>query len=353
MFRGKSLIIIDDSENIRTILSKVLKKHGYLISTFANAKDTIQFCENNLPDLLIIDFYKTGIDIPAFYNSLQNIPKGGSLPIFCITGSKQDDKRLRDFLPNIVSFFHKPVKVKDLVIKINDFFENNTVQAVPIFNGELGNVDVWKLLKNIEDTGISGHIEVITKNSTKVKFALKRGMLDDMVLMGSDENDPISYLINENEGILTVYQDLVKLSTVEEEVFDQEEQDQVLFEVDAGTDEDFLMELLSQLMKKFIEDIGRQDTLKTFMKVSLKLSKMYPELRLLNVNYKGEVTWEGNIEIGDTVNFVEAFARLVLDIFVEMGTISGEMYEINDFFPKKNKHLEKLNFYEIFDKQLE
>ena len=113
------------------------------------------------------------------------------------------------------------------------------------------------------------------------------------------------------------------------------------------------MVLLGNLIKKLIEEVGRQDTLKTFMKVSLKLSKTYPELRLLNVNYQGEVTWEGDIDISKVVNFVDAFARLILDMLVEMGAVSGDMYELHDFIPADDPNLNKLDFYEVYEKQLD
>ena len=353
MFRGKSIVVLDDSKQVRKILTSVLKKHGYLVSAFATSKETIEFIENNLPDLMIIDFYKTGIDIGTFQEELNTIPKISSLPIFCISGNKQDDNRLLSYLPSITQIFHKPVKVKDLITKINDYFEHSSKQAVPIFNGDLGSVDVWKLLKNIEESGVTGYIEVITKDSKKIKFTLIKGMLDDLVMMGADGNDPISYLLNENEGILTVYQELVSLKPLEEEEFAEEDKHQVLFAEEQSDTDVHYMSLLGSLIKQLIEKVGRQDTLKTFMKVSLKLSKIYPELRLLNVNYQGQVTWEGDIEISSVVNFVDAFARLILDILVEIGAISGDMYELHDFIPKDDPDLLKIDFYDVYQKQLE
>ena len=353
MFRGKSIVVLDDSKQVRKILTSVLKKHGYLVTAFASAEETIEFTENNLPDLLIIDFYKTGIDIGSFQQELGGIPHVSSLPIFCISGNKQDDNRLLSYLPNITHIFHKPVKIKDLITKINSYFEHSSKQSVPIFNGDLGSVDVWKLLKHIEESGVTGYIEVITKDSKKIKFTLIKGMLDDLVMMGADGDDPISYLLNENEGVLTVYQELVSLKPLEEEEFAEDEKEQVLFAEEPGSADSHYMVLLGNLIKKLIEEVGRQDTLKTFMKVSLKLSKTYPELRLLNVNYQGEVTWEGDIEISKVVNFVDAFARLILDILVEMGAVSGDMYELHDFIPADDPNLNKLDFYKVYEKQLD
>jgi len=348
MFRGKSIVVLDISHQVRNTLTTVLQNHDYIATGFDDLGETLEFCENNKPDLLIVNFYKTGFDTGDFSSQLASIQVGYDLPVVCITGSRKEDSQLLSYLPNIVHILHKPVKIKDLVLRINDYFDTESIQAVPIFNGDLASVDIWKLLKNIEETGVSGYIEIITRDSKTIKFTLKKGMLDDLSLMGGDENDPINYLLNEKEGIITVYQQLVNLAPVEE-VFDPAEKDAVLFEEGSHTVGQYILNDLERLVTFFFDNVGRQDTLKSFITVSMKISIKTPEIKDLNVNYKGQVTWESDDKIKNIENYLEIFAQLFKSLIVEMNKQSGQNYELMQILTEENTKLKQAGFYGIFE----
>jgi DNA-binding response OmpR family regulator len=325
-----------------------LQRSHFLASAFASADDAIAFCEMNMPDLMVIDFYQSSFTAEKLKQKLIGLEGGSKIPVIAISKTRQDDNRIREALPNVAHIFRKPLKVKDLVQRLTNTFASEDQQAVPIFNGDLQTIDIWKLLKNIEDTGISGYLEIIPQDGKIVKFSLIKGMLDDSVFLGSDENDPISFLLEESNGVLTVYQELVRLGS--EEAIANAEAVETAEELlptasQESSDGEILITHLSELIKALIGAAGRQETLKTFIKVSLLLSKDYPELRLLNVNYVGEVTWESEIEVEKIENYCTAFAGLFQGLLREIGAQTGNRYQYSDFFNERNVQLERIGFY--------
>jgi CheY-like chemotaxis protein len=350
MYRGKAIVVLDESEQIRETLTTVLKRHGYIASGFDSLDNAIEFCLSNRPDLLIVNFYKTGFRVEEFSGKMSEL---NELPLVCITGSRKKDNYLITYFPNLLHILHKPVRIKELITLINDYFDTKVIQEVPIFNGDLGSVDIWKLLKNIEESGVSGHIEILTKESQKIKFTLKKGMLDDLSLTGNDINDPINLLLNEKEGIITIYQQLVNLATLEEDKFDENEKEAVLFNEEAQTVEHNLLNLLEKVSLYFMEHIGRQDTLKAYIKIIAKMSASAPDLKLLNINYKGQVTWEGEKELTQVDNYLNVFARLLLKLLNELSASSGEMTDLYEIIPEENLILKESGFYKVYNSLLD
>jgi CheY-like chemotaxis protein len=287
---------------------------------------------------------------------LQEIPKGNTVPVLFLSGQVEEFHNAKEMMPNAIDLVSKPIKIKELIKYVDDYFKKQSVSRHPIFTGDLGTIDIWQLLKNIESNGVNGTIEIQRKDGKNVEFTLNKGMLDEVHLLNEDGDDPISYLIDSKDGTLTVYQELATIAKPSQKA---KLKTQSISEVDEFTiphadvnPYEELLNFLTELMTKMINKIGRQDTLKTFIKVVHKNTKDFIDLRFLNVNYKGQVTWEGDKEILHSLDFVNIISKLVLDLIIEVGLVAGDMFILQDFFPEKNPQLEEINFYDIYDQNL-
>jgi len=52
---GKRLLVIDDEENMRHMLSKVLGKTGYIVETAANGHEGLEMIQNTDFDFILCD----------------------------------------------------------------------------------------------------------------------------------------------------------------------------------------------------------------------------------------------------------------------------------------------------------
>ncbi|NNG97651.1 response regulator transcription factor [Gordonia araii] len=56
------VLVVDDEENIRELLSVSLKFQGYDVQTAANGPEALDLCRTNRPDLLVLDVMMPGMD---------------------------------------------------------------------------------------------------------------------------------------------------------------------------------------------------------------------------------------------------------------------------------------------------
>lgn len=56
------MLVVDDEENIRELLSVSLKFQGYDVTTAANGPEALDICRTHRPDLLVLDVMMPGMD---------------------------------------------------------------------------------------------------------------------------------------------------------------------------------------------------------------------------------------------------------------------------------------------------
>jgi two-component system, OmpR family, response regulator len=52
---GAHLLIVDDEENLRSMLAAALRHHGFEVSTAANGRDALTAVDDKSPDLVVLD----------------------------------------------------------------------------------------------------------------------------------------------------------------------------------------------------------------------------------------------------------------------------------------------------------
>ena len=83
----KTILVVDDDEPIRILLTEELKEEGYRVITASNARDALKLVENESLDLVILDIRMPGMDgLEALPRSL-GIKEG--LPVILNTAYSQ------------------------------------------------------------------------------------------------------------------------------------------------------------------------------------------------------------------------------------------------------------------------
>jgi two-component system chemotaxis response regulator CheY len=88
---AKSLLIVDDSRTVRTIVRQMLAQTGLLMSEAEDGEEALTACKKALPDAIIVDWNMPVLDGIGFLRRLRAMP-GGKAPsvIFCTTESSMD-----------------------------------------------------------------------------------------------------------------------------------------------------------------------------------------------------------------------------------------------------------------------
>ncbi|BAY25333.1 response regulator receiver domain protein [Calothrix sp. NIES-2100] len=114
------ILIADDEENYRNLLTLILDNQGWKVSQASNGKEAIEKVLSLQPDLLILDYRMPGLTGAQVYRYLQL--NGINLPVVLVS-SEFELQKLASSL-GIVHFLNKPFDIQDLLTMIQSAYDN-------------------------------------------------------------------------------------------------------------------------------------------------------------------------------------------------------------------------------------
>jgi len=79
------IMIVDDEQDIVTIIGKVLRKSGYIVTTAADGLECLKKLENKLPDIILLDNIMPNMDGQAVLSKLKASKKTANIPVIMVT----------------------------------------------------------------------------------------------------------------------------------------------------------------------------------------------------------------------------------------------------------------------------
>lgn len=110
----RKIMVADDDTGILDSISLMLEFAGYEVSTTANGASLLDLKE--LPDLLLLDIWMSGIDGRDICKQLKKNELTSNLPIVLFSASREIEQSAREAGAN--DFLAKPFEMKDLVEKV-------------------------------------------------------------------------------------------------------------------------------------------------------------------------------------------------------------------------------------------
>lgn len=114
---AKLILIIDDDEGVRDLLSFAVKKEGHRVETAEDGEEGLQKTRELRPDLLVLDLV-----LPRYggFELLRELQHGdqAKTPIIVITG-RYTDRATVDLIrqeSNVVELMEKPIKINALLL---------------------------------------------------------------------------------------------------------------------------------------------------------------------------------------------------------------------------------------------
>ncbi|MEM7473565.1 MAG: ATP-binding protein [Planctomycetota bacterium] len=109
-----TVLVVDDGETNRSIVSLVLRKHGIRVLEAANGQEAIQRIESEPTiDVVLMDMQMPVMD---GYTATQLLRQGGSsLPIIALTGNAMQGDRQKCHDAGCTAFLQKPIQIDELV----------------------------------------------------------------------------------------------------------------------------------------------------------------------------------------------------------------------------------------------
>jgi DNA-binding response OmpR family regulator len=114
----KKILVVDDSQDMRAILSMRLKVNGYNVIAAEDGQDGIDKARADAPDLIILDLMLPKIDGYEVCRILKFDDKYKNIPIIILSALDQQEDREKAIGSGADSFFIKPFDLELLLNKI-------------------------------------------------------------------------------------------------------------------------------------------------------------------------------------------------------------------------------------------
>lgn len=127
-----SILIVDDEENARLGLSKLLAHEGYEVASAANGQEALEYLRRSKVQLVISDINMPGMNGLLFLRELsRNYP---SLHVIMITAYGGVESYLEAMNYGAFEYLHKPVKLEELKLVMRKLTSGESSEAAPTQN---------------------------------------------------------------------------------------------------------------------------------------------------------------------------------------------------------------------------
>lgn len=109
------ILVVDDDVHIQQLVSIHLSQEGYQVFTASSAEEALDFLENTLVDLAIVDVVLPGINGFELTKILSNDLE---IPVILLTAKGQIDDKEKGFLSGSEDYIVKPFEMKELLFRV-------------------------------------------------------------------------------------------------------------------------------------------------------------------------------------------------------------------------------------------
>ena len=114
----KTILIVDDEEDIRTFLEYNLKKEGFVTYTAEDGTTALAALEKYKPDLVLLDLMLPGIHGLDLCKIIKEDYAAIKTKIIALTALNQDNVQIEAFSRGCDDYVNKPIKLKVLIARI-------------------------------------------------------------------------------------------------------------------------------------------------------------------------------------------------------------------------------------------
>ncbi len=126
---GHHLLIVDDEDNLRSMLAAALAHHGFNVTTAENGEDALDAVARLRPDLILLDVMMPDLD--GFEVCRRLRAQGDRTPVLFLTARDATDDKVRGLTMGGDDYLEKPFSLDELVARANAVLRRTASGTVP------------------------------------------------------------------------------------------------------------------------------------------------------------------------------------------------------------------------------
>jgi DNA-binding response OmpR family regulator len=119
----RKILIIEDDPEERLILSRELKKEGFIVYEATTGEEGLKIFKEDRPDLVILDVMLPGIDGWEVLRRIKKGPISRKVPVMMLTGKSEDSDKIKGYEIGADYYVTKPYNVSKLIPVIRSLIE--------------------------------------------------------------------------------------------------------------------------------------------------------------------------------------------------------------------------------------
>ncbi|WP_033167739.1 diguanylate cyclase [Clostridium sp. KNHs205] len=142
-----TILVVDDSEIICTIIKDILESPSLHISIAHSGEESISIAKNIRPTLILLDIMMTGIDGYETCKILKSFQETKDIPIIFITGNNDSESVLHGFEVGAADYVSKPFIPEELKARVKVHMQNVKSQR-----------ELQHLMKELKEMAITDYL---------------------------------------------------------------------------------------------------------------------------------------------------------------------------------------------------
>jgi two-component system, cell cycle response regulator DivK len=115
---GPRILVVDDNQDNRELVVKVLRRHGYRTSEAADGEEALASAAAERPDLILMDISLPGLDGYEVTRRLQVTGACREIPVVALTAHAMKGDREKALAAGCCDYITKPINVRELPAQV-------------------------------------------------------------------------------------------------------------------------------------------------------------------------------------------------------------------------------------------
>ena len=118
--RDQHILIVDDNEANRLLISKILESSGYFHQSCANGKEALELIKIDQPELVLLDVMMPIMDGFSCCEEIRKLYSKDELPVIMVTAKAEAEDTAQGLQVGANDYVTKPIQRKSLVARIEN-----------------------------------------------------------------------------------------------------------------------------------------------------------------------------------------------------------------------------------------
>jgi DNA-binding response OmpR family regulator len=202
-----SILIVDGSDTIRTVLYENLEKEGYVVFEADEGKAAFKIVNQEKPDLIVSEVFLPDMDGVELCKRVKDISAVPDVPFVFLTSVQDmliENRALRagasDYLVKVNITRQEILLRVELLLHRNSFTAKIERYTDLILSGRLGVLSIWDIARFLHHHRMSGRLELFMREK-RAAIYFNDGKIIDALLGREKSNKALSKMVDIDTGV--------------------------------------------------------------------------------------------------------------------------------------------------------